>query len=539
MKFFTGPMAVVMLIATFTACSFQNNKSSSEPKGDIVSFEVEGQASVNIDSRNKIVDIVLDESVDISNLKIHKFEISDGATTDSEVGPTINLTEPYSLSITTSAGRSYQWRIKAEQPVERFIKCNGLIDVIYTPKERSALVSVADDIPLDSIVITAMKLGSSGSRIVSTTGYDFATKRERTQSMSFPATLDCTLTRVFKVAQNGVEHDWTITFVQKMAQNEIKNISIWTYYVDVEGEFNGNGSPYFEYRRRIENDWKKCGKVEIDGLTVKAKINGLSAGTDYYVRLVSDHVVGQEIMFTTDVPQQISDMGFNVWHYGGDNGRTWCPYVADDNTPSWNTLNPGMSDIIDNTVVPENEHKIEGKSAAKIMSKSAVVKFAPGVLYTGKFLGFEDMVSEYSLGIPFDSRPYSLKGWYDYRPGVINCDEMKRHPNLVGKQDLMLIQVALVAEGIDGAVGPYVINSENPGKIDLKTDSRVIAYAEFTGSNTTSDYTEFELPLQYKPGDKRKPAYAVILATSSAKGQFQTGSDESVLYIDGLKFIYK
>jgi hypothetical protein len=194
--------------------------------------------------------------------------------------------------------------------------------------------------------------------------------------------LDCTLSRTFTVLYKGAESDWTVTFVQKAIQNEIRSVNAWTYHAEVKGEFNGEGSPYYEYRKASEQEWNRFDDIIVDGVSVYGDITGLEETTEYAVRLVSDDVVGAEYVFTTETPAQLPGMGFNSWYYGGKNGKTWFPYAEGDAYPYWDTANPGISSLIENTTVPEYDHKVEGEAAAKMVSSLALIKFAAGNLFT-------------------------------------------------------------------------------------------------------------------------------------------------------------
>lgn len=529
----------IMSFMILTGCGSENDKSNSDNKSGIVTIEVEGQESVKIDSDNCVIDIVLDESVDITDVKVKDVIFSKNASVDEPIGPSLDLSKPVYLVVNHSSGKKQEWTINAVQHIDRYIRCNGLLEAVFTPKETSALVSVPDTQPLDSIVITDMKLGPVGSKIVSTTGYNLNSRREKTNNVSFPMNLDCSLTRTFEVEHNGERTEWTVTFIQKMTSNVIQYVNPWVYRAEVKAEFNGKGNPYFEYKKRVDNDWKRFSKVSIDGKSITADITNLSAGTDYFVRLVNGGLSGDEKMFTTFSPKQVDGMGFNSWHKGGDNGKMWRPSEIDDNSPIWDSSNLGVYEVVDDAALPESKHKVEGKFSAKLISKSSVVNFIAGAIFTGTYLKCEEWISEVSLGVSFDSKPHSLKGWYDYRPGIINRDDKRKNQGLMGKKDSMLIEVALVAEGEGSDKGPFIVNSEDPGKLNLKNNPRVIAYGEFIGSNETDKFTEFEIPLQYKPDDRRMPAYVIIIASSSAKGEYQTGAVGSELYVDGFKFIYK
>ena len=532
--------AFVAALVALSACTFENDMSYPPLQGKITSFGVEGQKSVTINDEMQTVDVLLEETAEISTLKVTSFEITEKTYTDDAPDQYVDLSEPMNVLLKTYPGQEYMWTISASQPIVRYVRCNGFIDAVFDAKNRTALVYVVEKQPLEDIVIEDMKLGPETSVIVSTTGHDSATSGVVTQDVEFPMALDCTLVREFNVLYKGKEYVWTVTFVQKAIQNEIRSVEAWTYHAVVKGEFNGEGTPYYEYRRASEQEWLRCDSVEVNGVSVVGDITGLEQSTEYAVRLVSDGVVGAEVKFTTDTPVQLSGMGFNSWYYGGSNGKTWYPYAEGDTAPCWDTANPGVSSLIDNTTVPEYEHKVEGDAAAKLMSSYAVVKFAAGNIFTGRFAKFQSFTAYLDWGVPFTSRPYSLKGFYDYRPGLIDNVDKNMYPDLLGLPDTMQIQVALIAEGEGENSGPMVVDSSVPGKPDLAADPRVIAHAYIqSDQDSGGDYTEFEIPLVYREGDTRTPAYAIIVASASLRGDYFTGAIGSTLYLDAFEFIYR
>ncbi|MBR5103914.1 MAG: PCMD domain-containing protein [Bacteroidales bacterium] len=533
-------VALLLSLLACVSCVFENDMSYPQLQGRITAFAVEGQKSVTINDGTQTVEVLLQETAEINNLKVLDFELSELATTDDAPGQMINLSEPYNLLLKTYPGQEYVWTISASQPIERYIRCSGLIDAVFNADNQTVLVYVVEKQPLEEMTISAMKLGPDTSVIVSTTGQDNADSGIVTKEVSFPMVLDCTLSRTFTVLYKGVESDWTVTFVQKAIQNEIRSVVAWTYHAVVKGEYNGEGVPYFEYRKTSDQDWNRLDAVSVEGVSVTGDLTELEEATEYAVRLVSDNVVGAEYVFTTDTPAQLPGMGFNSWYYGGKNGKTWFPYAEDDPFPYWDTANPGISSLIENTTVPEYEHKVEGDAAARMVSSLALIKFAAGNLFTGKFVEFKDWTALLDWGAPFTSRPYSLKGFYDYLPAIVNRDEMGKYPDMVGKPDIMQIMVALVAEGEGDDVGPFVVNSNLPGEPNLKTNPRVIAYGDLLSDQSTGgEYQEFEIPLVYREGDTRTPAYVIIVACSSYRGDYFTGGVGSTLYVDGFSFTYR
>ena len=519
------------------SCVFDNDMSYPRLKGEITAFAVEGQKEVTINPDSLTVDVLLEETAEIDSLKITEYQLSEMAVADTLLGEYIDLSNPVKVMLSTYPGRDYLWTISASQPIDRFVKCSGLIEATFDVKNQTVMVAVTESQPLDEIVITDMKIMQETSKILTTTGYDAAQSGVVTTDVKFPMTLDCTLSRQFTVLYKGVEYVWTVTFVQQKIQNQVKSVDAWAYHAVVTGDFDGVGTPYYEYKTSSDTEWTVFDQVEVNGVSVKADITSLTEATEYQVRLVSENAVGDEYVFKTETAAQLAGMGFNEWYFGGTNGKTWYPFAEGDQKPNWDTANPGVSSLIENTTVPEYDHKVEGDAAAKMISALAVIKFAAGNIFTGRFVEFKDLKASLEWGVPFNSRPYSLKGWYDYSPALVDRDEMGKFPDLLGKPDIMQIMVSLVA---DGEAGPFDVISSEPGKPDLQNDPRVIAFGEILASeNTGGKYVEFELPLTYKEGDARKPAYVIIVACASYRGNYFTGGVGSTLYVDGFEFTYR
>ena len=73
--------------------------------------------------------------------------------------------------------------------------------------------------------------------------------------------------------------------------------------------------------------------------------------------------------------------------------------------------------------------------------------------------------------------------------------------------------------------------------VDFDNDPGIIAYGKFASDQDTNGYIEFELPLEYR--SNRKPTMVVIVASSSALGDYFTGGRGSVLYLDEFEFTYR
>lgn len=537
-------LAVAAMIPVMVSCLFDNDMAYPRVKGAITEFEVADQKSVTIDDESQSVSIVLNELADITKVRLLNMAVSEMSLYD-PLPSVLDLTKPYSLSIATYPDQVYDWTISAVQPIDRYVRCAGLIEAQFNVADKTVLVYVTDKTPLDHITIEAMKLEPETSVIVSTTGHRNENGQivEETQDVAFPMTLDCTLSREFLVLWKGENIIWTVTFMQKAVENEIKSVSAWTYHAVVSGEFDGEGTPYLEYRKASENAWISFDEVAVDGVKVTGDITGLEEGTDYAVRLVSPSATGQEYTFRTDSPVQLSNMSFEDW---SKDGETFYPNAADAAVKDWSTANKAVSIAgaisgIYNTTTPEYDHVVDGDVAVKIISVAPAGVFAAGNLFTGEFFRFHVMTAYLKWGVPFTSRPYSLKGYYDYSPKIIDKvkEEYPQYKEMLGKKDFMQLLAVLVADGdTPETQGPFDVVSSEPGKPNLRTDPRVIAFGTLeSDEDTGGEYREFEIVFDYR--DDRQPSYIIIVACSSLYGDFFTGAVGSTLYVDDFELMYR
>ena len=227
--------------------------------------------------------------------------------------------------------------------------------------------------------------------------------------------------------------------------------------------------------------------------------------------------------------EQIENMKFDHWY---KKGGQW--FAASGPTERvWGTANKGLSLLGMNGTTPDEEFVAvpgPGKKAAKLTSRNVLWAFAAGALYTGswgRLIGTKG--AEIHWGIPFHSRPVALKGYYCYKPVVINY---ARKPFLhrKGQMDRGNIQVFL---------GDW----DTPVRINTVTetflsddDPHIIGHGRARFTKDTGGYVRLHLDINYR--DERTPKYVIIVATPSDCGNYFTGGDGSTLWLDELKFAY-
>lgn len=536
-----GFVIAVLTSLAVTSCLIENDMSYPRIKADITAFEVSGQKSVDINAETRTVNIVLEEDADISKQRITVLTLSEGARCDElAVDSYIDLENP--VKVTVSTYQDYEWTITATQPVERYVKVKGQIgESEFNVQTRYALVKISDTQNLEKVVFEDMKLEPKGAEML---GYVQIEDSGRTiVPVTFPLTLDCVVPREFVFRNGEAECTWTVDVDVMSVALSVTSVNAWCYSVDVKAVFDGNGTPYLEFRKAAgDESWVKFEGLEVSGFDIKGKITGLDADTDYLVRVVNGGEASDEVSFRTGKAEQIDNLNFDSWYSTkSGNKDIWYPNL-NETFKIWGTANPASGGFIGSLTVPEEKFVAvsgDGKKAAKLESRNAMVAFAAGNLFIGEYVklsGLSGVILKW--GHKFTSRPSSMTGYYSYSPKVINIAKPP-YENLKGTKDKCSIAVFLTdwnePKEFDTSKG-----NDKGGLIDQsKNNPDIIAYGKLeTDEDTGGEYRKFKIDLEYWRPDA-KPSYIVIVASSSYKGDYFTGGEKSLLYVDEFELVYE
>ena len=520
---------MMALVLSTTSCLFDNDMAYPDIPADIVAFEVEGQESVNIDPEKRTVEVVLNEVVDMSWLKVEKIQVSDEAQLAGEIPEHVDLTDTLELNVRTYMDNI--WTVTATQPIARYITVENQIgEAELDLSTRSAIVYVSETQPLSKVNFLEVKLEPEGSVIRTTTGAGDDGSLE-TQTCRFPMVLDCVHRRSFLVSYKGDIYEWTLKVLKKKVSQQINEVQSWCYHAKVYGIFSGSptSSPALQYRKASDAEWTSVQNPVVAGVGISADIKELDAGTEYVVRVAEDGAYSSEYTFVTDTPEQLYNMNFDEWY---SKGAVWYPYAQGSSPSVWDSANPGAANFIGSSTTPEESYVVKGK-AARLESKYAMIAFAAGNIYTGAFGKIAGVGAELDWGVPFSGRPVALKGYYSYAPKPID-NAKAPHEDKIGKNDKCQITVFLTDWD-----QPFRINTTAGKFVDVEKDPSIIAFARLeSDEDTGGKYREFNLPLEYR--DKtRKPKYVVIACAASYLGDYFTGGVGSTMYIDEFEFVYE
>lgn len=369
------------------------------------------------------------------------------------------------------------------------------------------------------------------------------------------------------IADNG--HKYTFTFDVTMEGN--KSIDDLTMVMNDANSFatcayvdgsitakKGEGvvdpaKIFIEYKKASASEWTSVAATVNGTDAYKATLTGLTAETAYQYRMAyrdGDTNFESEIKsFTTEVATALINGNMDDWY---KSGKTWyaCSesYFSANGSSFWDSSNPGTTTgagaLVNKNPTQGNAttvHTAGGKSAelkSQYASAFGIGKFAAASLYTGKFKklqGADGAVIDF--GQQFTARPTQLHGYFQYTSAKINYvgKDTPASANIVKNQtdDICSIYIALTTEAktVDNTVVSTFVNWE--------TDPAVVAYGELPASDcvTTNGWKEFTIDLKYH-NLTTKPTHIIIVCSSSKYGDYFTGGDGSIMYVDDLSLVY-
>lgn len=266
-----------------------------------------------------------------------------------------------------------------------------------------------------------------------------------------------------------------------------------------------------------------------------ATATDFTAGKSYeYALFVDSAQVGLPLTITTPAGAQIPEANMESWSYGGDNNAL-CPTAAYSNL-FWDTGNHALAALsmgeltTNSTDVPSSS---SGKYSAYMKSRMAEVlgigKFAAGNLFVGRFVSIAGMggIVEFGRTFNFTARPKAVRFWMKNNQGTIN------EGSYTSGTDLAKIFCCLTDR-------KYTVNTNNESTYFTPTidTEGVAALAYWQSTESHSEWTQMEIPIEYRSDITTKPTTLIFTFTCSGYGDYTCGSTDSYMYIDDIEFVY-
>lgn len=339
-----------------------------------------------------------------------------------------------------------------------------------------------------------------------------------------------------------------------VATTEAIPYEIWTSKATLHGKVTGTlaSTPKFQYRVKGSGSSWTTVDADLTESTFSKEITGLNPGTTYeYQAMDGTQASTVTCEFTTETAFQPDNASFEytqTYKVSTILGNKDCLFFYQEGKEMWwDTGNTGSATAGKNLTTQDSNIKNSGNYSAKLASANIMGTFAAGNLFTGKFLGTEDMTKGIlGWGRPCTSRPKALKVWVRYTPGTV--DKGDSHISN-GETDKGIIYVAVgdwkSSDSAYGSEWPIVVRTKGPVLFNPH-DEGTIGYGEhiFTenyGTETETSLKEITIPLDYEGygGYNRKPETILIVASASQYGDYYEGSSSSVMWLDDMELIYE
>lgn len=309
-----------------------------------------------------------------------------------------------------------------------------------------------------------------------------------------------------------------------MVTSDIRNDAskVWGQFAYLSGACNLEEitSPVqFRYKKKADSEWTTVEAVQEEGTkNYSAKVAPLDFGTQYEYYILCGDKAGETCTFTTESYVEIPNLNFDTW---SQNGKNWYPN-ADASNSYWATGNEGVTlGGSSNSTGVEDSHSGLAAQLQTVQVKVLIVKVtAAGNIFIGNYkTNTSNPASSVSFGRDYTgARPTKLSGYFKYQPGATMSDGSVPSEKLEKDECDIYIQ--------------------------LWSGGETIGEGHFITNETVSEYTHFEIPIEYTVTNKR-PDKIAIVATSSRYGGYFDGMNVigqlaigSTLWVDDFELSY-
>ena len=287
-----------------------------------------------------------------------------------------------------------------------------------------------------------------------------------------------------------------------MVTSDIKNDAskVWGQFAYLSGSCNlaEITSPVqFRYKKKADAEWTTIEAVQEEGTkNYSVKVAPLDFGTEYEYYILCGDKTGETCTFTTESYVEIPNLNFDTWR---QKGKNWYPN-ADASNSYWSTGNEGVTlGGNSNSVGVSDSYSGLAAQLQTVQVKVLIVKVtAAGNIFIGNYkTNTSNPASSVSFGRDYTgARPTKLSGYFKYQPGATMSDGSVPSEKLEKDECDIYIQ--------------------------LWSGGETIGEGHFITNETVSEYTHFEIPIEYTVTNKR-PDKIAIVATSSRYGGYFDG----------------
>lgn len=322
--------------------------------------------------------------------------------------------------------------------------------------------------------------------------------------------------------------------------------------------YNAGAARYgFKYRKAGESAWNEAVANGASGAPRRTRANkgtaysvtlsGLEPGTTYeYKAFADDFESGAVLTFKTEDKYIIPNASMESWStYQAKTmlgERTVTFPGTGDVTTHWDSGNEGAATANGILTDKSTDMVHSGTYSARLESKIMFTMIAAGNLFFGDYVKTDGTNGVLALGREYNgSHPTKLRVYANYRPGT----------NLSIKDDNKDYVGDLTASGCDNG---QIYVALTVGTVDIRTnpkdrklfnvdDEQVLAYGQVTWKEAfgpDGQLQMIEIPIEYKANARTtRPTHLIITCCASKFGDFFSGAEGSVMYLDDFELVYE
>ena len=307
-----------------------------------------------------------------------------------------------------------------------------------------------------------------------------------------------------------------------------------------------------KYKKEESPEWTILTKSGISGRgTYTFNLSSLEPNTTYQYQFVTgiDGVEANKfesdiLTFKTEEEFIIPNASMDQWWLY--NNKIWMPNL-DAASEFWDTGNHGataIGDEKDNLTTQFTDFYNTSGSCARLQSKFvgilSIGKLGSGNIFTGKYAGTSGTNGKIDFGREYNgSHPSKLRVWVNYRPAkAVNRKGANDKYIKEGEYDQGQIYIALTdaIKRVDTSDASTLVTEERAPELFL-------AYGQYTFEGDFGDENKLqmvEIPFTYfERANTIAPKYMIIVCCASKFGDYFSGGDGSVMYVDDFEFVYE
>lgn len=315
--------------------------------------------------------------------------------------------------------------------------------------------------------------------------------------------------------------------------------------VNVYGEVE---NPKLFYHKTGDEIWQTVSLNLSKGENI-VELKDIDENTDYELKVVSGDLTVDKYQFESDIVSFKTEGVFTIpnasmeeWY---KNSKVWEPSLSSQPHSFWDTGNHGSTTLSenDNLTTQFTEYYHEGGSCAQLQSKFVglignIGKHGAGNIFVGEYAGTSGTNGIINFGKKYNnSHPSKVRVWVNYRPGIADKGADNKYiPK--GERDKGQIYIAL---------SDKIINVNTGDSSTLVTEDRAeelfLAFGEKTfegdfGADKTLEKVEIDFKY-FEKANTIMPQYLIIVCCASKYGDYFSGGENSLMYVDDFELVYE